>query len=51
MRKEHRHGRGENLIQNVELTFTSHAKELIIGDIFIRIYNAQPEFTIEVYEK
>lgn len=31
-----------------EFLFTVHAKELIIGDVFVRIYNEQPTFPLEV---
>ena len=31
-----------------EFVFTVHAKELVIGEIFVRIYNEQPTFTLEV---
>ena len=27
---------------------TVHAKELVVGEIYVRIYNEQPTFTIEV---
>lgn len=46
-RKEQRNLKAENL-QNIEINFSSHANELIIGNVFIRIYNSQSEFTIEV---
>jgi len=32
-----------------EFIFTVHAKELIIGDIYVRIYNEQPTFSLEVW--
>lgn len=48
MRKEQRHTTGETLVQNIDITFSSHVKELLIGNVFIRIYNSQPDFTIEV---
>ena len=28
--------------------FTAHANELIVGDIFLRIYNQQPMFVLQV---
>ena len=28
--------------------FEIHAKELIVGEIFVRIYNEQPTFPLEV---
>ncbi len=31
-----------------EFQFTVHSKELIIGEIFVRIYNEQPTFPLEV---
>ncbi|KAJ8397415.1 hypothetical protein AAFF_G00439640 [Aldrovandia affinis] len=30
-----------------EFVFSDHAKELIVGDIFVRVYNEQPTFTLE----
>lgn len=30
-----------------EFIFTVHSKELIIGDVFVRIYNEQPSFVLE----
>lgn len=48
MRKEQRHNRGENVIQKVKITFSSHAKELIIGNVFIRLFNSQSNFPIQV---
>ncbi|KAK2171869.1 hypothetical protein NP493_1017g02008, partial [Ridgeia piscesae] len=30
-----------------EFVFTVHEKELVIGDIFVRVYNEQPTFTLE----
>lgn len=31
-----------------EFVFTVHSKELIVGDVFVRIYNEQPTFVLEV---
>lgn len=31
-----------------EFVFEIHAKELIVGDIYVRIYNEQPTFPLEV---
>jgi hypothetical protein len=31
-----------------EFVFTAHAKELIIGDVYVRVYNEQPAFPLEV---
>ena len=31
-----------------EFVFSVHSKELIIGEIFVRIYNEQPTFPLEV---
>ncbi len=31
-----------------EFQFTIHSKELIVGEIFVRIYNEQPTFPLEV---
>lgn len=31
-----------------EFTFSIHSKELIIGEVFVRIYNEQPAFPLEV---
>lgn len=28
--------------------FTDHSKELIVGEIFVRVYNEQPTFPLEV---
>lgn len=32
----------------VQFSFSSHKEELVIGGVYIRIYNQQPTFTIEV---
>lgn len=32
-----------------EFVFTVHSKELIVGDVFVRIYNEQPTFVLEVW--
>lgn len=39
--------RGEETLQKVELGYSSHANELIIGNIFIRVYNNRPTFVIQ----
>ena len=31
-----------------EFVFSAHSKELIVGEIFVRIYNQQPTFPLEV---
>ena len=31
-----------------EFAFSAHSKELIVGEIFVRIYNQQPTFPLEV---
>lgn len=31
-----------------EFQLSIHAKELIVGDIFVRIYNEQPAFVLQV---
>ena len=31
-----------------EFVFTVHAKELIVGEVFVRVYNEQPTFPLEV---
>lgn len=35
-------------LETVGLTFSSHRNELIVGNIFIRVFNEQPHFTIKV---
>lgn len=47
-RKEHRCEKSSTLLQKTDLTYSVHEKELIIGNIFIRIYNAQPDVIIQV---
>jgi DnaJ family protein C protein 13 len=32
----------------IEFVYTAHRKELVVGEIFVRIYNQQPTYTIEV---
>lgn len=46
-RKEHRCEKGNTLLQKTDLTYSVHEEELIIGNIFIRIYNAQPDVIIQ----
>ncbi len=31
-----------------EFLFSDHGKELIVGEIFVRVYNEQPMFPLEV---
>lgn len=31
-----------------DIVFTEHSKELIVGEIFVRVYNEQPTFPLEV---
>ena len=31
-----------------EFTYTIHSKELVVGEIFVRVYNEQPTFVLEV---
>lgn len=31
-----------------EFVFSDHSKELIVGEIFVRVYNEQPSFPLEV---
>lgn len=31
-----------------DFVFSAHRKELIIGDVFVRVYNEQPTFPLEV---
>lgn len=35
-------------LETVGLTFSSHRNELIVGNIFIRVFNEQPNYTITV---
>merc|ERR1712136_184370 len=35
----------------VDFSFDAHEKELIVGDIFVRVYNEQPTFPIEEPKK
>lgn len=37
-------------LETIGLTFSSHRNELIVGNIFIRVFNEQPHFTIKVCE-
>lgn len=34
-----------------EFVFSAHAKELIVGEIFVRVYNEQPSFPLEEPQK
>lgn len=34
-----------------EFVFSDHGKELIVGEIFVRVYNEQPSFPLEVRKK
>lgn len=38
----------ENSYSTLDFRFSSHKKELVIGDIFIRLYNEQPAFELKV---
>lgn len=31
-----------------DFVFSVHAKELVVGEIFVRVYNEQPSFPLEV---
>lgn len=35
-------------LETIVLTFSSHRNELIVGNIFIRVFNEQPQYTIKV---
>lgn len=35
-------------LETIGLTFSSHRNELIVGNIFIRVFNEQSHFTITV---
>lgn len=35
-------------LETIGLTFSSHRNELIVGNIFIRVFNEQSHFTIKV---
>lgn len=35
-------------LEAIGLTFSSHRNELIVGNIFIRVFNEQPHYTIKV---
>lgn len=42
-------GQGENDESfGAEFAFSEHSKELIVGEIFVRVYNEQPTFPLEV---
>jgi DnaJ family protein C protein 13 len=32
----------------IEFVYSAHSKELVVGEIFIRIYNQQPTYPIQV---
>jgi DnaJ family protein C protein 13 len=32
----------------IEFVYSAHKKELVVGEIFVRIYNQQPTYTIQV---
>jgi hypothetical protein len=32
----------------IEFVYSAHRKELVVGEIFVRIYNQQPTYAIEV---
>jgi len=34
-----------------EFLFSDHSKELIVGEIFVRVYNEQPSFPLEVSKR
>lgn len=34
-----------------EFVFSDHSKELIVGEIFVRVYNEQPTFPLEVRKR
>lgn len=38
-------------LETIGLTFSSHRNELIVGNIFIRVFNEQPHYTIKVNNK
>lgn len=38
-------------LETIGLTFSSHRNELIVGNIFIRVFNEQSHFTIKVCEQ
>lgn len=38
-------------LETIGLTFSSHRNELIVGNIFIRVFNEQPQYTIKVNTK
>lgn len=35
-------------LETIGLTFSSHRNELIVGNIFIRVFNEQPHYIIKV---
>jgi len=38
-------------LETIGLTFSNHRNELIVGKIFIRVFNEQPHYTIKVNSK
>ena len=32
----------------IEFVYSAHKKELVVGEIFVRVYNQQPTYTIQV---
>lgn len=38
-------------LETIGLTFSSHRNELIVGNIFIRVFNEQPHYKIKVNSK
>jgi DnaJ family protein C protein 13 len=32
----------------IEFVYSAHKKELLVGEIFVRVYNQQPTYTIQV---
>ena len=46
-REKMRSGECPDESYGANFTFSSHADELIVGDIFVRIYNHQPSFPLE----
>lgn len=46
-RKNPRSFKSEN-VENLDIAYSSHSNELIIGNVFIRIYNSQSNFVVEV---
>lgn len=38
-------------LETIGLTFSSHRNELIVGNLFIRVFNEQPHYVIKVNSK